>query len=107
VCLKLHPGRGQGHSRARPDARCTTIGSVAIDFTLSDSRQDLQKNARASPKGVLRLDLAIAAEEFTCVVVNVSTMLLATGWAAEDRCGPRNHTNLTMPDHPLRPEAGV
>ena len=99
---------------------------VAIDFTLSDGQQELQKNARAFAEGVLRpgagridraadgwesflagreayremahagftksfipaeyggagfsmLDLAIAAEELTCVDVNVPTTLLATG----------------------------
>ena len=99
---------------------------MAIDFTLSDSQQELQKNAKAFAEGVLRpvaglidraddgwesflagreayremahagftksfipadyggagfsmLDLAIAAEELTCVDVNVPTTLLATG----------------------------
>jgi len=99
---------------------------VAIDFTLSDSQQELQKNAKAFAEGVLRpvagqidraadgwesflagreayremahagftkayipaayggagfsmLDLAIAAEELTCVDVNVPTTLLGTG----------------------------
>jgi nitroalkane oxidase len=102
------------------------VSVVAIDFTLSDSQQELQKNARAFAEGVLRpvagqidraadgwesflagreayremahagftksfipaeyggagfsmLDLAIAAEELTCVDVNVPTTLLATG----------------------------
>src|SRR5690348_11635518 len=102
------------------------VSAVAIDFTLSDSQQELQKNARAFAEGVLRpiaglidraddgwesflagreayremahagftksfipadfggagfsmLDLAIAAEELTCVDVNVPTTLLATG----------------------------
>lgn len=99
---------------------------MAIDFTLSDSQQELQKNAKVFAEGVLRpvaglidraadgwesflagreayremahagftksfipadfggagfsmLDLAIAAEELTCVDVNVPTTLLATG----------------------------
>jgi hypothetical protein len=30
------------------------VSAVAIDFTLSDSQQELQKNARASAEGVLR-----------------------------------------------------
>jgi len=102
------------------------VSAVAIDFTLSDSQQELQKNAKAFAEGVLRpiaglidraddgwesflagreayremahagftksfipadyggagfsmLDLAIAAEELTCVDVNVPTTLLATG----------------------------
>ena len=102
------------------------MSAVAIDFTLSDSQQELQKNAKAFAEGVLRpvaglidraddgwesflagreayremahagftksfipadyggagfsmLDLAIAAEELTCVDVNVPTTLLATG----------------------------
>jgi len=102
------------------------VSVVAIDFTLSDSQQELQKNAKAFAEGVLRpvagqidraadgwesflagreayremahagftksfipveyggagfsmLDFAIAAEELTCVDVNVPTTLLATG----------------------------
>jgi nitroalkane oxidase len=99
---------------------------VAIDFTLSDSQQQLQKNAKDFAEGVLRpvagqidraadgwqaflagreayremahagftksfipascggagfsmLDLAIAAEELTCVDVSVPTTLLGSG----------------------------
>jgi nitroalkane oxidase len=101
------------------------VPAVAINFTLSDSQKELQKNARAFADGVLRpiaaqidraadgwesflagreayremahagftrsyipveyggagfsmLDLAIAAEELTCVDVNVPTTLLGT-----------------------------
>jgi alkylation response protein AidB-like acyl-CoA dehydrogenase len=115
-----------GKGYAGQDRDREKVSVVAIDFTLSESQQELQKNARAFAQGVLRpvagpidraaggwesflagreayremahagftksfipaeyggagfsmLDLAIAAEELSCVDVNVPTTLLVTG----------------------------